>query len=474
LSNKGEQKEPRANVERRDNRIVKRSLRILTGLLDDLLERGRLAVKMGKSFDGNRDLYAALGYPLDITFEQYLAKFKRQGLAKVVVRKPVNACWRARPPIDESHDAQTPLELEWDKLVRERRVYHYLARADTLACIGQYAVLFLGFSDGLPVDQPVQQADKLLYLMPYAQSRAKIVEWEDDTSNPRYGQPKIYELSQRVYAASSFSTTPVRVHWSRVIHVINEPIDSETVGTPALEAVYNDLQNLELVSGGSAEMFWRGALPGMLVEKKDNYGKPDQDALDQHLYAYIHKLSRILKVEGVDVKMLAAQVADPTGHAGLYIDLIAAATGIPKRILMGSERGELSSTEDKENWALTIDERRREHCEPNLLRPFADRLIDKKTLPEPKSGTYSFAWPDASAPTEEKRVEIGAKRAAALKNYLEVPGADMIVNPEVALDVILGLKPEDQKKLTDAMEVQQLQESTYQDQDTEEPEDTED
>ena len=70
--------------------------------------------------------------------------------------------------------------------------------------------------------------------------------------------------------------------------------------------------------------------------------------------------------------------------------LISAASGIPLRIMTGSERGELASTQDDGNWASRIEERQLHFAEPMILRPLIDRLIELRALPEPSDGEYQL------------------------------------------------------------------------------------
>ena len=135
------------------------------------------------------------------------------------------------------------------------------------------------------------------------------------------------------------------------------------------------------------------------------------------------------------------QISDPSNHVSILLDLIAGTTGIPKRILIGSERGELASTQDETAWNSRVDERRRNYAEPMILRPFIDRLIDLSVLPEPKGG-YVIDWPSIFAPSEETQAKIAETKAKALNAYMLAPGADMILPPAMFLKLILGLTDE--------------------------------
>jgi hypothetical protein len=139
----------------------------------------------------------------------------------------------------------------------------------------------------------------------------------------------------------------------------------------------------------------------------------------------------------LDIKELTAQVSDPSKHVSVLLDLIAGTTGIPKRILIGSERGELASTQDETAWNSRVDERRRNYAEPMILRPFIDRLITIGVLPQPRDG-YVVEWPPIFTPSEEQQAKVAETKAKALAAYMSAPGADMILPPSMFLKHILN------------------------------------
>jgi hypothetical protein len=119
--------------------------------------------------------------------------------------------------------------------------------------------------------------------------------------------------------------------------------------------------------------------------------------------------------------------------------LISAATGIPLRILMGSERGELASSMDERNWAHRVNERCRNYVGPIILTAFIDRLIDVGLLSEPSTGQgYTIEWKDPDALGEKDSAEVGLRRTEALAKYASVPEAQMILPVYYFLTGMLG------------------------------------
>lgn len=412
----------------------------------EILGRANLIARFGKQYNDARDLYEALGYPTTLTYDNYLAKYERQDIAKAIIDRPANATWQGSMRLVDSPDeSKTSLETEWISLSKEFSLKKVFSRLDKLSSIGEYGILLLGVDDIVSRTQFVKpltkRKNKLLYLKPFGQDRAKIDNYVSKASDPRYGLPEYYKVVIQI--ADEERTEEVRVHHSRIIHVIGESLDSDVKGTPRLQAVYNRLMDLEKIVGGDAEMFWRGARPGY-------QGKVDPDfqlttEMEADLKAQIeefeHNLRRILVNEGIEIKALAQQIAEPGNHVDVQIQMISAVTGIPKRILTGSERGELSSAQDKAEYLAFVTARREEFAEPNIVKPFVDRCIEYKILPDAQEKEYDIVWEDLFVLNEKEQVEVGQKRAMALREYSQNPMAETIVPPEMFVKYMLGLRP---------------------------------
>lgn len=410
----------------------------------ELVDRANLAARLGRQYSGDRKLYRALGYPTDILLEDYLAHYVRQDMAKAIINRPANATWRGGVTLLESDDdKETGLEKAWKDLYKRLRLHSKFARLDRLTGIGHYGILLLGLDDVKTAgdfSKPVLTGErKLLYVKPLSEKSAKVKTWEENTSSERYGLPVIYDIIiTNPGNNKSSQTKQIQVHYSRVIHVTEELLESETEGIPRLQAVFNRLMDLEKLVGGSAEMFWRGARPGYqgIVDKE--YGEVDTVGLQDQFDEFEHNLRRYMINAGIEMKALEQQIADPSKHVDVCIQMISAVTGIPKRILMGSERGELASSQDEKAWKELIQARRDEFAEPSIVRPLADTLILYGVLPAPKED-YSVLWSDLWAPSEKEKAEVGKIRAEALAAYSRDPVSQEVIPPEPFSRYFLGL-----------------------------------
>jgi hypothetical protein len=430
---------------------------MLRALASTLMGRAAAAQRLGKSFGGERNLYEALGYKRNLTFQDYYSRYARQDIARRIVEAPVDSTWRQKPEISQGDpETETPFEKAVADLVQQRQLWHYLKRLDRLSGIGEFGVMLLGFNDGAELDQPVQSATELLYLQPLLQHSVQIERYVIDTGDERYALPEMYKLKPNTDTMDATQPqlvrTDQRVHWTRVIHVAEGLEENDVFGTPRLKAVFNRLQDLELITGGSAEMFWRGAFPGLgfMAREGANFDPNQADDLEDEITSYIHGLRRYMKLKELDIEQLSAEVADPSNHVDMLVSIISSATGIPKRILMGSERGELASTQDKENWADRVEERRNDHATPRIVRPLIDRLMGVGVLPEAED--YDVMWPSVYTPNEKDQATVANTRTQALTAYSNAPGAEILMPPRQYFEFILGLEPEQIEQIMEAGE----------------------
>jgi len=412
-------------------------------VFSELVNRMMLASKLGVQYEGSRNLYQALGYKTVLTFDDYYVRYTRQDMAKAIIDRPVKATWSGPLELIESDVAEdTELEEAWESLNRQFGLKTILSRVDRLTGIGRYGVLLLGLDDvsnQAGFEQPVKTGTrKLVYLKPFGEKTAKIESYEENPKNERYGQPLIYNI--QVADVASQKSQIVRVHYSRILHITDDNLESEVYGTPRLEAVFNRMMDLEKIIGGDAEMFWRGARPGYHGKLDEEFSatKEFEDKLKTQLDEYEHDLRRVLMLEGVDMKALDQQIADPSNHVDVVIQMVSAVTGIPKRVLTGSERGELASTQDTSEWLSYVQARREDHAEPRIVRPTVDRFIELGILPAPQEEDYQVLWQDLFSISEKAKVEIGKGRANALREYTYNPIAEMIIPPDAFLEKFLG------------------------------------
>lgn len=387
-----------------------------------------LGTLLGLAFNGARDLYQTFGYQRQLSYQDMLLRYSRQEIVSRIVNAYPDAIWTRQPDLLNNDD----LDKAIAELNSSVSLWHYINRADRLAGIGKYAVLLLGFDDTQKSEDfakpvTVGRSRKLLYVQVYGYDSAPIQSYDEDPKSASFGLPLTYQIKPSsndgsvVGAGNTMPTSRIRgiqpfsVHRDRILHIADCSLDSDIYGYPIIERVFNRLDDLEKVIGGSAEMFFQNGRGGLhLNMDKDVKMTPaDEVALSAEVDDYINNVQRVLRTRGLDVNVLKSEGVNPAPVFNVIMSVISVATGIPQRIFIGSEQGKLASEQDRANWAVRINERRMMYAEPRVLRPLINRLQQFKVLP---SGSYDVEWPEAFQLSPLERGQTAAQQARAATN----------------------------------------------------------
>lgn len=437
-------------------------------VLNAVYERNRWMSQMLDT--QGRDIDRECGHPTDISIEDYKKSYERGDIAARVIEIFPQETWKKDPDVYEVEgDNITAFEEAWDKLQKEFNIISYLQRIDIMSGIGRFGLLLLGIDDGQPLDQPVASLDekgltktpgtnKLIYLRCFDESVVTVKTLETDVTNPRYGQPVLYSVSFGETASTpqgTITTTLKDVHWSRVIHICDNRTDSEVYGQPRLKRVWDRIYDLKKTVGGAGEMFWRGGFPGLSIESQPRVtGEEfefDPEKTKDAIEDYQRGFKRYLALVGMTTKSLAPQIADPTKHMEAQIRLIAVAWGIPWRVLMGSEVGQLASQEDSSNWNERVRRRQETYAGPYILFAVIKRLIAFGALPPVGEDGVNVQWPDLATPTEMDKASVAEKMTNAICKYVTT-GADILVSPFHYLTLVLKLSDEEAHSIIEEVE----------------------
>ena len=434
-------------------------------LASALVDRAQVAARLGYQYGGLRDVYEALGWKKQLTWDDYYAKYRRQDIAGRIVDLPADATWRESVWLQDTDDPDdlSPFEAAWEDLDNRLHLVSWLHRLDRMTGIGEYAVMFLGVRGQAP-ETPLTRAQPgaLMYTSVFPQPRAAVQRFVENPNDERFGLPEFYELeivNVTTSGLGGFATIgmdqalsggrTIRAHWSRVIHCAELHEDSRILGRPRLERVYNLLEILLLVVGGTGEAYWRAGRPRIHANIQPDYSgtltEADREHLGEEIFKMVHNMQDWVRTSGTDIQQLLPAVADPRGGVEVVVDMIAAATGIPKRILLGSERGELASSQDAQEWAHRIAERQKNYAEPTIVRELVDRLIKVGIMPPATGGEsgeeYEVQWPDLTGPNAEQRAKLAEQytNAEARHANAELAGGALFTKNE--LRETLGFEP---------------------------------
>lgn len=406
-------------------------------LMEDLFSfRDRLARVAGKTFDGKRDVYRALGYKADLTVEDYRARFNRNEVANRIVKAFPVACWRGGADIVEDDDPETvtPFEQEVLDLDKRLKLWDKVRRADILSGIGRYAILLIGAPGELDTPLEHASAKEILFLQPYGEDDAKVEKFIEDGTNERFGYPEFYSLNRTTVTNDKVvkSKQAKRVHWTRAIHLSDGLLDDNIFGEPRLRCVWNRIDDLEKVAGGGAEAFWRRADRGTQFDLDPEVKFDDEDAavlqMQQQLKEYEHGFRRYLTTRGVTAKELGSDVADFKSPVEAIISLISAGTGIPQRVLIGSEQGKLAAKQDAANWDNRVTDRQNDYCGP-VARLVIDKFIALGALTETD---YDVKFSSVRTMDAEQRATI----ANSLADVNQKMGKTVITVDEIRTNIL--------------------------------------
>lgn len=402
-------------------------LRVMEGV-SDLVGRMRMGIAAGLTFDGLRDLYRIFGFKRDLTVSDYRQRYERGGIAGRVVDALPMATWRGGVELIEDEDAEHTTEFEqaWLDLNNRLHVVTKLQSTDILSRLSTYAVLLIGAPGELkePLPEATNGQKDVLYLQCYIGSGdikssragltltdglfasiadARISDYDKDPKSERFGQPIGYQLRRTSFGSQDFS--PDVVHWSRVVHIAEGCLDDDISGRPALKRSWNDFDNLEKITGGGSEAFFQRANQGRVwnIDKEiKSLSEPEKADFRTQIEEYEHGITRNVRARGMKVQDLGSDVADFSSPQDAVLTVIAGANAIPKRILTGSEMGELASSQDRDNWRDQVNGRRQEYAGPYILLRLVDRLIEYGYLPTPAQ--YEPRWGSVMNMTEEEKI----------------------------------------------------------------------
>jgi hypothetical protein len=97
---------------------------------------------------------------------------------------------------------------------------------------------------------------------------------------------------------------------------------------------------------------------------------------------------------------------------------------------LGSERGELASSQDAANWAGRIAARQLNFAEPVILRALIDRLVKWGALPKPSAGRYTVVWDALFEKDDTEKATIAKTWAEAAEKAATATGGPVMTAEE--------------------------------------------
>lgn len=392
----------------------------LIALQSELIGRADLAARAGMQFGGKRDLYEIFGYQRRLRAEDFLSKYARQDIAARIIDAHPAATWAEIPMVTGPDN----FAEEFNMLAQKLDLFSNLYRLDKLSRLGVFAILVFGTRGKL--DEPLRSSDEIVYLKPLGETYVEDIVFDNDETSPRFGLPVNYRVNFTLREETRdtyFRSTGMRaskqlidVHHSRVVHITEHPLESILFSTPTIARIFNLLDDLLKLAGSSAEVFWLTANRGLHIDIDKEMPMSDTDAekLADAIDEYQHQQRRVIRTRGANIDPLEDRtVRNPKETFDVIISLLSGASNTPKRILIGSEAGQLASEQDRANWSDRIAERVSLYAEPYILRPAIKLFQNVNMLP---MGDIEIQWPDAFKLSPLERGQTAAQYARAVTN----------------------------------------------------------
>lgn len=406
--------------------------------LDIILARQSL---VRGSLDAKRPAaWTQFGYPELLTFEHFEQAYERGGAAFGAVHRILDKCWQANPRIKKraeqnakaktkAKDEPTPWEQTLEKLFRKVRVFKKLRDLDRRNMIGRYAALIYRVADNKELREPMVRATKLVDIVPVFENQIRVTEWFIDQADAdNFGKPRMFQYRMHMPKANDTQGQPemwVDVHPSRVQILAEGSVGDMFEGVPLLRAGFNQLIDLEKISGGSAEGFLKNsartlqvkfdadASPQVITQNADgsSSGKTVKEVIEENVQRLNRNIDSSILLQGGEASTLQTTMIEPLDPFQVAGNLFAASVRIPFTILFGQQTGRLASDEDQKDMNARCEARQDTELTP-MLEEFIERMQACGVV---DAGDFEVEWPPLDAPGDKEKIEQATKMAAVNK-----------------------------------------------------------
>jgi hypothetical protein len=378
--------------------------------------------------DNKRNLWEVAGFPDDVTFPMLYTQFRRSGYAKAGVLRPVQKCWSTSPCIydhtgdDEPQSNNTQFEKDVKKLDEKFGLCKILYALDYKQRVGRYGgVIIIADEKGKKnSSNPLVVAggvNGIKRLIPVYESQIIEGTLITDMNSVEFGNPMTYSYEPNAATTRTKSNVSdlTTMHKSRV-YVFAEGADDGSIdGTPALEAGFNDLANLNKVLISVAEGFYKNARQRLHINIVEEniasamLNNDEQNEFDDKMKDFAAGFDAEFFTAGMDVKTLQATLAQPGEAIEGALNAFCVSMDIPKTVLVGFETGQRSSEENGIIWGESMNSRRENVVTPMAVG-FLKHLVEIKAIAAPTNGIY-FYWDDLTSPSESQKLDAANKMA---------------------------------------------------------------
>ncbi len=369
-----------------------------------------MASLTGMQFKSHRDFYTIFGWERQVSATLCRALYENHGIAKVANDVPIDTTWRNLPKITSG---STDFDSKLTTLNNRIDLFGAMKNVDRISGIGRYGIMVLGIA-GQSYESALKKfkLDQLKKIDVYQESEINL---DVEQKKGKDGKTESY------YSIKNYVIGGKRVHPSRIIHVAENSLDG-IFGQSRLIPIYNQLHDMWKISGSSAEQFYMSASLLLSAQGRKDYRIKEADgtALKEKLLELVNRAKGFLVSNGFDIKNIAPDIVSPKDSWEVHEKFISASRRIPRRILFGSEMGQLASSQDQSNYYEHIESRQKNYVNPKIIRPVIEVLLAYSDL---NATAYEVAWDKLSSLTD-KEVAISYHQYADSIKKLKEAGVD--------------------------------------------------
>lgn len=376
--------------------------------------------------------WAQYGYKSHLTFDDFKQAYERGGAAHGAVHRLLDGCWQKLPRIKQPKaDKETAWETKVAKAIKAINGWQKLRDFDRRNMVGRYAALIYRMADNQPLSAPLVKATSLVDLVPVFEDQIKATKWDEDKNSARYAQPVTYQYRTRPVGQVDTQAAPadwVDVHWSRVQILAEGSVGDMFDGVPLLRAGFNNLVDIEKLSGAGAESAIKNSARTIVVKFGDNAnplavtqnadgtesGRPVREVIEEQARRMNSNQDSTMLLQGAEATTLQTVVSDLSPQFGIAANLFSASIRIPSTILFGQQTGRLASDEDKADFGARCASR-----QANDLTPMLEELVRRmQACGIFDQGDFEIEWPAVNAPSElDKLTNLGKATAAMYQGF---------------------------------------------------------
>lgn len=376
-------------------------------------------------FEGTKHskAYSDYGYPLALDFWFFYSVYRRIGLARAAVKRPIDMCWLTRPKIKLDEETEDNV---FNAFAKRLKLWSKLRQVDDMQSVGHYAGIIVRVADGKTLDQPLEKVtmDNIVDLMPAWEGQLIPGNLDQNPTSPRYGMPTHYTYQQQGVrqSAQRDGTEQLTVHHSRVI-IWNEGAVGNTIyGESCLEPIYNALMDWEKVRGAGAEGFWKkAAMRAVLQAAADASGtgpsEPELDALTEVITDMQDSFDAVPYLGGMELKGIgdSGSISGIDKASQIALEDVAAGRGWSAKGLVGAQEGKLAGEQDS-----GIDKQTAQSRRENYLNMQLEYFLEWLTLHTDYDGTNKIIeWDDLTAAGDDAKLSLAERMAKINKETMQ-------------------------------------------------------